>query len=115
MDHAFDIQQRKWGDVIILDLAGSLTVGSSEQLLKDTVTELLSQRHNKVVLNLQAVEFMDSSGVGAIVKSYTTVTQSGGKLKLLQPGKMVRHTLKITGLLGIFEVFEEEGTAISSF
>jgi len=115
MDHAFDIQQRKKGDVFILDLAGSLTVGASEQYLKDTVTELLSQRHNKVVLNLQAVEFMDSSGVGAIVKSYTTVTQSGGKLKLLQPGKMVRHTLKITGLLGIFEVFEDEGDAISSF
>jgi len=115
MDHAFDIQVRKKGDVVLLDVSGSLTVGASEQYFKDTVQELLSQRRSRIVVNLQSVEFMDSSGVGAIVKSYTTVTQQGGKLKLLQPGKLVRHTLKITGLLGIFEVFEDESAAIASF
>jgi len=115
MDHEFDIQKRKKGDVIVLDLVGSLTVGANEQTFKDTVSDLISRKYNRIVVNLGAVEFMDSSGIGALVKSYTTITQNGGKLKLLQPNKMIRHTLKITGLLGIFEIFEEEGAAIGSF
>ena len=115
MDHEFDIQKRKKGDVAVLDLIGNLTVGANEQLFKDTVADLLTHNHNRILVNLQNVDFMDSSGVGAIVKSFTTVTHAGGKLKLLSPGKMVRHTLKITGLLGIFEIFDEEGAAISSF
>jgi anti-sigma B factor antagonist len=115
MDHEFDIQKRKKGDVVILDLSGSLTVGNNEQFFKDTVNDLTSRKQNQIVVNLGNVEFMDSSGIGALVKSYTTITQNGGKLKLLQPNKMIRHTLKITGLLGIFEIFEEEGAAIGSF
>ena len=115
MDHEFDIQKRKKGDVVVLDLVGSLTVGANEQAFKETVSDLISRKYTRIVVNLVGVEFMDSSGIGAIVKSYTTLTQNGGKLKLLQPNKMIRHTLKITGLLGIFEIFEEEGAAISSF
>jgi anti-sigma B factor antagonist len=115
MDHAFDIQKRKKGDVVLLDLVGSLTVGANEQFFKETVSDLTARKHNRIVVNLGAVEFMDSSGIGALVKSYTTITQNGGKLKLLQPNKMIRHTLKITGLLGIFEIFDDEGSAIASF
>jgi anti-sigma B factor antagonist len=115
MDHEFDIQHRKVGDVTILDLIGNLTVGVNEQSFKDTVAELLAHNRNRIVVNLQNLAFIDSSGVGAIVKSYTTVTHNDGKLKLLQPSKMVRHTLKITGLLGIFEVFDDEAAAIASF
>jgi len=115
MDHEFDIQKRKKGDVVVLDLFGSLTVGANEQAFKDTVSDLTSRKYNRIVVNLGEVEFMDSSGIGALVKSYTTITQSGGKLKLLHPNKMIRHTLKITGLLGIFEIFEDEGAAIASF
>jgi len=115
MDHEFDIQKRKKGDVIVLDLTGSLTVGANEQAFKDAVSDLISRKYNRIVVNLGSVEFMDSSGIGALVKSYTTITQNGGKLKLLQPNKMIRHTLKITGLLGIFEIFEEEAAAIGSF
>ena len=115
MESEFNIQKRKKGDVIILDLQGNLTVGATEQEFKDTIAELLSKRHNRIIINLEGVEFMDSSGVGALVKSYTTITQSGGRLKLLQPSKMVRHTLKITGLLGIFETYDEEDQAVGSF
>ena len=115
MDHEFDIQKRKKGDVVVVDLIGSVTVGANEQAFKDTVSDLIARKHNRIVVNLGAVEFMDSSGIGALVKSYTTTTQAGGKLKLLAPNKMIRHTLKITGLLGIFEIFEEEGAAIASF
>jgi anti-sigma B factor antagonist len=114
-EHAFDLQKRKKGDVVLLDLAGSLTVGANEQLFKDTVLELLNRKNNKILVNLKELEFMDSSGIGALVKSYTTVTQNGGRLKLLQPSKMVMQTLKITGLLGIFETFDDEAKAISSF
>jgi anti-sigma B factor antagonist len=115
LDHEFEIQKRKKGDVIVLDLTGSLTVGANEQFFKDTVSDLISRKYNRIVVNLGSVEFMDSSGIGALVKSYTTITQAGGKLKLLQPNKMIRHTLKITGLLGIFEIFDEEAAAIGSF
>jgi anti-sigma B factor antagonist len=115
MDHVFDIQKRKKGDVVVLDLIGSLTVGANEQTFKETVSDLASRKYNRVVVNLGQVEFMDSSGIGALVKSYTTITQNGGKLKLLQPNKMIRHTLKITGLMGIFEVFDDEAAAIGSF
>ena len=115
MDHAFEIQKRKKGDIVILDLVGSLTVGANEQLFKDTVADLLSRGYARVVANLANVEFMDSSGIGALVKSYTSLTQNGGKLKLLQPNKMIRHTLKITGLMGIFEIFDDEAAAVASF
>jgi anti-sigma B factor antagonist len=115
MDHEFEIQTRKKGEVTILDLTGSLTVGPNEQALKQTVSDLTSQKDNRIVVNLGNVEFMDSSGIGALVKSYTTITQSGGKLKLLHPNKLIRQTLKITGLMGIFEVFEDEAAALASF
>lgn len=115
IEHSFEIQKRKKGDVVVLDVAGNLTLGEGEQTFKDTILELLDRKHNKILVNLKDLDFMDSSGVGALVKSYTTVTQNGGRLKLLQPGKMVLQTLKITGLLGIFESFDDEAKAISSF
>jgi anti-sigma B factor antagonist len=113
--HEFQIGKRKKGDVVLIDLIGNLTVGANEQAFKELIGELVSRKHTRVVVNLTDVEFMDSSGIGALVKSYTTLTQAGGKLKLLQPNKMIRHTLKITGLLGIFQIFEDEASAIASF
>jgi anti-sigma B factor antagonist len=115
MPDVLDIQKRKKGDVVILDLSGNLTLGPPEQLFKDTVAELSSRKQTNIIVNLQGVEFMDSSGVGALVKSFTTVSKSGGKLKLLQAGKFIQHTLKLTGLLGIFELFDDEAAALSSF
>jgi anti-sigma B factor antagonist len=115
MEGDLEISKRKKGDVVVLDLQGNLTIGVNEASFKETVSDLLSRSYNKIIVNLQNVDIIDSSGVGALVKSYTTITQSGGRLKLLQPNKMVRHTLKITGLLGIFETYDEEGAAISSF
>jgi anti-anti-sigma factor len=115
MEGDLEIGKRKKGDVVILDLQGNLTIGVNETSFKETVSDLLSRSYNKIIVNLQNVDIIDSSGVGALVKSYTTITQSGGKLKLLQPNKMVKHTLKITGLLGIFETHDDEGAAIASF
>lgn len=111
----FSIEKRKKGDVVILDVVGHLTIGPNDQAFKESVSELVSKKQNKILVNLASVDFMDSSGVGALVKSYTTVTNAGGKFKLLQAGKMIRQTLKSTGLLGIFEVFDDESTAVASF
>jgi anti-sigma B factor antagonist len=115
MPDELDISKRKKGDVVILDLSGNLTLGSPEQQFKDTIADLTARKQTKVIVNLQGVEFMDSSGVGALVKSFTTLSKSGGKLKLLQAGKFIQHTLKLTGLIGIFELYDDEASALSSF
>lgn len=115
MEQEFSIEKRKKGDVVILDVVGNLTIGIGDQSFKESVSDLVSKKQNKILVNLAGVGFMDSSGVGALVKSYTTITNSGGRFKLLQPGKMIRQTLKSTGLLGIFEVFDDEPTAVASF
>ena len=115
MEQTLELEQRKKGDVVILDLRGFLTIGTGETLLKDAVQNLVSEKQTKIVVNLQHVEFMDSSGVGALVKSYTTVTKISGHLKLLQPSRQIRQTLKITGLLGIFEIYDDEPAAVASF
>lgn len=115
MADQLDIQKRKKGDVVILDLSGNLTLGQPEQSFKDTVADLSARKQTNIIVNLQGVEFMDSSGVGALVKSYTTLAKNDGKLKLLQAGKYIQHTLKLTGLLGLFELFDDEAAALSSF
>jgi anti-sigma B factor antagonist len=115
MEQNLEIEQRKKGDVVILDLRGFLTIGVGETLFKDAIQNLTAQKQTKVVANLQAVEFMDSSGVGALVKGYTTLTKTSGHLKLLHPSRQIRQSLKITGLLGIFEVFDDEAAAVASF
>ncbi len=110
-----EIERRKKGDVVILDLSGMLTIGAGEQSLRETIQELVEKKQHKILMNLKNIEFMDSSGVGVLVKSLTTLNNKGGRLKLLQPGKLVRHTLGITGLIGVFEVFDDEAAAIASF
>src|SRR5262245_31473163 len=115
MAHPFEIQKRKKGDVVILDILGDITLGEPEQSLRDTITDLVDRKQSRIIVNLEAVEFVDSSGVGALVKSHTTLAKRGGRLMLLKPGKMIRQTLKITGLLGVFEIFDEEADALSSF
>lgn len=115
MPDELDITKRKKGDVVILDLSGNLTLGAPEQSLKDTIADLIARKQINIIVNLQGVEFMDSSGVGALVKSFTTLSKGGGKLKLLQAGKFIQHTLKLTGLIGIFELYDDEASALSSF
>lgn len=115
MGHPFEIQKRKKGDVVILDLVGDLTLGEPEQAFRDSIADLVTRKQIRLIVNLESVDFMDSSGVGAMVKSYTTLTRLGGRMKLLKPGKMIRQTLKITGLLGVLEISEDELEALASF
>jgi anti-anti-sigma factor len=113
-DH-LDIEKRKKGDIIVLELVGRFTLGEPEQYYRDTIADLISRKQTNIVLNMEGLEFMDSSGVGAMVKSYTTLIKIGGKLKLLKAGKFIQHSLKITGLLGIFELYDDEASALNSF
>jgi anti-sigma B factor antagonist len=109
------IDERVVGDVTILDLKGKLTLGEGDTLLKDKVNSLIMEGQKKLVLNLEGVPYIDSAGLGEIVRTYTTVSRQGGKLKLLHLTKRIQDLLSITKLLTVFEVYENEGEAVKSF
>ena len=110
-----EIEERDNGGVMILDLKGKLTIGEGDELLKDKVNSLIQQGHQKLLLNLEGVPYVDSAGLGEIVGTYTTVSRQGGKLKLLNLTKRIEDLLAITKLLTVFETFESEQEAVRSF
>ena len=109
------IEERNVGDVKVLDLKGKITLGEGDELLKDKVNSLVNQGNRKIVLNLAEVPYIDSAGLGEIVRTYTTVSRQGGSLKLLNLTKRITDLLAITKLLTVFETFEVENEAIRSF
>jgi len=109
------IEERPSGDVMILDLKGKLTIGEGDELLKDKVYSLIQQGHKKLILNLEGVPYVDSAGLGEIVRTYTTVSKQGGNLKLLNLTKRIEDLLSITKLLTVFDTYESEQDAINSF
>jgi anti-sigma B factor antagonist len=109
------IEERAVGDVIVLDLKGKVTLGQGDELLKDKVNSLVNQGHRKIVLNLAGVPYVDSAGLGEIVRTYTTVSRQGGSMKLLNLTKRITDLLAITKLLTVFETFEVESDAVRSF
>jgi anti-sigma B factor antagonist len=109
------IDQRSVGDVVVLDLKGKITLGEGDELLKDKVNSLVNQGHKKIVLNLAEVPYIDSAGLGEIVRTYTTVSRQGGSLKLLSLTKRITDLLSITKLLTVFETFDSEKDAVGSF
>ena len=109
------IHQRSVGDVTIIDLNGKMTLGEGDELLRDKVNSLIAQGQKKLVLNLAEVPYIDSAGLGEIVRTYTTVSRQGGSLKLLNLTKRIQDLLLITKLLTVFETFDSEEEAIKSF
>jgi len=109
------IDERTVGDVIVIDVKGKVTLGQGDEMLKDKVNSLVNQGHKKLVLNLAEVPYIDSAGLGEIVRAYTTVSRQGGSLKLLNLTKRITDLLSITKLLTVFETFESEGDAVRSF
>jgi anti-sigma B factor antagonist len=109
------IDQRTVGEVVIIDVTGRMTLGEGLELLRDKVNSLLQQGHNKLVLNLAEVPYIDSAGLGEIVRTYTTVSRQGGALKLLNLTRRNQDLLAITKLLTVFETFESEADAVKSF
>jgi anti-sigma B factor antagonist len=109
------IEERSVGDVMVLDLQGKILLGGGDELLKDKVNSLVNQGKKKIVLNLAGVPYIDSAGLGEIVRTYTTVSRQGGNLKLLGLTKRITDLLSITKLLTVFETFESENDAVRSF
>ena len=109
------IDERIVGDVSVLDVVGRITLGEGDELLKDKVNSLLNQGRKKIVLNLAEVPYIDSAGLGEIVRTYTTVSRQSGRLKLLNLTKRIADLLSITKLLTVFECFDTEADAVRSF
>jgi anti-sigma B factor antagonist len=109
------INQRQAGDVTILDLSGKITIGEGSVQLREAVRGLLDSGNKKVLLNLGDVSYVDSSGIGELVSSYTTTSNNGGALKLLNLTKKIQDLLMITKLLTVFQVYENEQDAVASF
>ena len=109
------IKDRQVGEVTILDLSGKITIGEGSVQLREAVRKLLDDGKKKLLLNLGDVSYVDSSGIGELVSSYTTTNNNGGQLKLLNQTKKIHDLLTITKLVTVFETFDDEGTAVGSF
>jgi anti-sigma B factor antagonist len=103
------------GDVSILDLSGKITIGAGNVQLRDAVRKLIDGGNKKILLNLGDVSYVDSSGIGELVSSFTTTSNAGGHLKLLNLTKKIQDLLAITKLLTVFETFTSEEEALKSF
>ncbi len=110
-----NITERQAGDVTILDLDGKVTIGEGSVALRSAIRRLLGEGKNKILMNLASVGYIDSSGIGELVSSFTAVNKEGGTLKLLKLTQKIQDLLAITKLLTVFDVFDDEGEALSSF
>ena len=109
------IEERSSGDVVILDVKGKLTIGDGDELLRDKINSLIQQDRKKLILNLEGVPYVDSAGLGEIVRTYTTVSRQGGNLKLLNLTKRITDLLMITKLLTVLDTYDSEQEALNSF
>lgn len=109
------IEERSASDVTVLDLKGKMTLGEGDELLKDKVNSLAMQGRLKILLNLADVPYIDSAGLGEIVRTYTTISRRGGQMKLLNLTKRITDLLSITKLLTVFETYDNEADAVRSF
>jgi anti-sigma B factor antagonist len=109
------IETRTINGVTVLDVSGKITLAEGSVDIRKSVRDLLDSGRNQILLNLGDVKYIDSSGIGELVSSFTTVTNKGGKLKLLNLTLKIRELLAITKLLTVFECFDDEGEAVQSF
>jgi anti-sigma B factor antagonist len=109
------IQERVVNGVTILDLKGKITLGEGDEVLRDRISQMLQKGNNKILLNLEGVPYIDSAGLGEVVRTYTTVSRQGGQLKLVNLTKRITDLLMITKLLTVFETFDTEQDALKSY
>jgi anti-sigma B factor antagonist len=110
-----NISERQSGDVTVLDMDGKITIGEGSVALRSAVRRLLEENKKKILLNLAKVGYIDSSGIGELVSSYTAINKDGGELKLLNLTQKLQDLLTITKLLTVFDVYESEADALNSF
>jgi anti-sigma B factor antagonist len=106
---------RQVGDVIVLDVSGRITLGEGNVILREIVRDLADKDCKRIVLNLREVEYIDSSGIGELVKTHTTMRNKGGELKLANLNQRVHNLLEVTRLSAVFDVHKDEPGAIASF
>jgi anti-sigma B factor antagonist len=109
------IEMRTIGDVRMLDCSGKITLGEGTMTVRNTVLDVLKNGGKKIIVNLADVNYIDSSGIGELVRTYITVSSGGGQLKLLNLTKKIQELLQITKLLTVFQVYDSEAAALASF
>lgn len=109
------VSERTVNGITILDVTGHVTLNDGADQIRDKVKAVLADGKRHVLINLGQVSYMDSAGLGELVQAYSTVSKSGGALKLLSPTKRLKDLLIITKLATVFESHDEEGTAVASF
>jgi anti-sigma B factor antagonist len=109
------ITTREFGRVIVVDVVGKLTISESRTQLRDLIHVLSGGGHKRFLLNLAGVDYVDSDGMGELVRCFTTVRQRGGEMKLVQVNKRVADLLQITRLNTLFEIYGEEQVALRAF
>lgn len=112
---SLSINVRETGNIVILDMNGSITLGESVTALRDEIRELLDSGQINILLNFAGVGYIDSSGLGQLVGGYATVTNRGGQLKLVNLHKKVHELLQVTKLYTVFEIYTSETAALRSF
>jgi anti-sigma B factor antagonist len=109
------LSSRKVGNVVILDVEGKILLGEGDLEIKQAIDDLLSQGRRNILLNLGKVPYVDSAGLGEIIRCFTAVRKSGGQLKLLSPNQRLTDLLTITKLVNVFDWYNDEPTALGSF
>jgi anti-sigma B factor antagonist len=112
---SLEIQQREHEAIVLLDLNGRLTVGDETSTFRDRMQKLIAAGRQSIILNLQQVDYIDSTGLGALVMCYTTLQRASGKVKLLNLSRRGIELLVMTKLTTIFEIFDDEQNAVNSF
>ena len=110
-----NINERQAGDVTVLDMSGKITIGEGSVALRTAIRRLLEEGKKRILLNLAGVSYIDSSGIGELVSSFTAINKEGGQLKLLNLTQKIQDLLTITKLLTVFDVYDSEADALNSF
>ncbi len=110
-----NVRERQAGDVTVLDLEGKITIGEGSVALRSAIRRLIEEGKKKILLNLAGVSYVDSSGIGELVSSYTTLKREEGQLKLLNLTQKIRDLLTITKLLTVFDTYDAEAEALNSY
>ena len=109
------IEKRKNGGVTVLDLKGKILIGEGIDELRKNIDSVLVENEPKLLLNFEGVPYLDSTGLGEVVRSYTSVKNKGGVVKIVNLTNKVKDLLSVTKLITVFETFEDEEKAIASF
>ncbi len=110
-----DIRERVVAGISILDVSGRIVLGEGDVAIKERVRDLLADGQRRIVINLEGVSYIDNSGLGALISSYTTTKRDGGGLKLMHVTKRINDLLAITKLVTVFDCFDNQTDAINSF